>query len=166
MMRFDNVSNMPSACSATELALPPDWLTTSTPASVQTSTSTGSKPDDDAPGTIDETAALVSERGGRGIAPSLGALLARAWPGAALVGAGMVAGKALRQTSAGTFVAEVALAPVLAVWGGRHAALLGAAVALPMLAKRMLGESRPERDRGRAYVHRLVFDHDRAGVTT
>ena len=44
MMRFDSVSNMPSACSATELALPPDWLTTSTPASVQASTSTGSKP--------------------------------------------------------------------------------------------------------------------------
>ncbi|MGY4320382.1 hypothetical protein ACVWW1_009709 [Bradyrhizobium sp. JR3.5] len=43
-MRFDSVSIMPSACSATELALPPDWLTTSTPAAVQASTSTGSKP--------------------------------------------------------------------------------------------------------------------------
>ena len=43
-MRLDSVSSMPSACSATELALPPDWLTTSTPAAVQASTSTGSKP--------------------------------------------------------------------------------------------------------------------------
>ena len=109
---------------------------------------------------------ILRGRGGRGIAPSLGALLARAWPGAALLGAGMVAGKVFRQTSAGAFVAEVALAPVLARWGGRDAALFGAAVALPMLAKRVLAESRPDGDRGRAYVHRLVFDHDRAGVTT
>ena len=40
MMRFDSVSSIASTCSATEWRLPPDWLTTSTPASVQALTST------------------------------------------------------------------------------------------------------------------------------
>ena len=41
---FDSVSIMASTCEATASALPPVWLTTSTPASVQSLTLTVSKP--------------------------------------------------------------------------------------------------------------------------
>src|SRR5262245_40592451 len=41
---FDSASIMASTCAATASALPPDWLTTSTPASVQSFTLTVSKP--------------------------------------------------------------------------------------------------------------------------
>ena len=98
--------------------------------------------------------------GGRGVAPALGALLATAWPGAVLLLVGLVLGKAGRQTGLGGFVAEVALAPVLAVTNGAAGALAGACVALPMLLKRLLGNERPSEPTVRAYATRLLFDRD------
>ena len=56
--------------------------------------------------------------GGRGVAPALGALLVTAWPGAVLLLVGLLAGKFFRNTGMGGFVAELALTPVLAIWGG------------------------------------------------
>ena len=44
MMRFARPSIIPSTCSATASRLPPAWLSASTPASVQASTSMVSKP--------------------------------------------------------------------------------------------------------------------------
>ena len=44
MICFDSVSTIASTCAATASALPPAWLTTSTPARVQSSTLTVSKP--------------------------------------------------------------------------------------------------------------------------
>jgi acyl phosphate:glycerol-3-phosphate acyltransferase len=98
--------------------------------------------------------------GGRGIAPALGALLANAWPGAVLLLVGLVVGKAGHQTGLGGFVAEVALAPVLALTHGSAGALAGACVAIPMLLKRLLGNERPREPTVRAYATRLLFDRD------
>lgn len=98
--------------------------------------------------------------GGRGIAPALGALLVQAWPGAVLLLAGLVVGKAFGETGLGGFVAEVALVPVLLVLGGGSAALAGAAVALPMLVKRVMGNGRPATPGRVPYLTRLLFDRD------
>jgi glycerol-3-phosphate acyltransferase PlsY len=100
--------------------------------------------------------------GGRGVAPALGALLVTAWPGSVLLLVGLLAGKFFRNTGMGGFVAEVALTPVLAVWGGEVAALAGACIAVPMLVKRVLGNSRPVGERRRVYVYRLLYDRDPA----
>jgi acyl phosphate:glycerol-3-phosphate acyltransferase len=100
--------------------------------------------------------------GGRGVAPALGALLVVAWPGAVLLMVGLLAGKLFGEKGIGALVAELALTPVLAVWGGRVAALAGAAIAVPMLVKRVLGNGPPAGDRRRAYVHRLIYDNDQA----
>jgi acyl phosphate:glycerol-3-phosphate acyltransferase len=98
--------------------------------------------------------------GGRGLSPALGALLVTAWPGVVVLAVGMAAGRVVRQTGLGSFVAEVALTPVLAVWGGALGALAGAAIAVPMLTKRILGNEPPAGPRARAYVTRLVLDRD------
>jgi hypothetical protein len=77
----------------------------------------------------------------------------------------------IRHTGLVAFAAEVALVPVLALTNGSDGALAGAAVALPMLLKRMLGNTRPKelstrRDRSRVYLHRLLFDRDPAPEAT
>ena len=74
--------------------------------------------------------------------------------------AGLVVGKAFGETGLGGFVAEVALVPVLLVLGGGSAALAGAAVALPMLVKRVMGNGRPAIPGRVPYVTRLLFDRD------
>ena len=103
--------------------------------------------------------------GGRGVAPALGALLVTAWPGAVLLLVGLLAGKVFRHTGMGGFVAEVALTPVLAIWGGEVGALAGFCIAVPMLVKRVLGNSRPRTERRRVYVYRLLYDRDPAAET-
>jgi acyl phosphate:glycerol-3-phosphate acyltransferase len=98
--------------------------------------------------------------GGRGLAPALGALLITAWPGTVLLAVGMALGRIVRQTGLGSFLAEASLTPVLAIWGGPVGALAGAAIAVPMLLKRVLGNQPPDRPRARAYASRLVLDRD------
>jgi glycerol-3-phosphate acyltransferase PlsY len=98
--------------------------------------------------------------GGRGIAPALGALLVNAWPGTVLLLASLVISRAFKQTGIGAFVGEVALTPVLAITNGADGALAGAAIAVPMLLKRVLGNGPPTERSVRVYVHRLLFDHD------
>jgi len=98
--------------------------------------------------------------GGRGVAPTLGALLVNAWPGAALVGAAMLLGWATKQTGLGTFIGMVALVPVLAGLYGGIGAVTGAAVAAPMFVKRLAGNARPADGRAPTYMTRLVFDRD------
>jgi glycerol-3-phosphate acyltransferase PlsY len=104
--------------------------------------------------------------GGRGIAPAIGALLVTAWPGVILLLGSLVVGKVFRETAVGGLVGLVLLTPALALWGGATAALAGAAIALPMLVKRVLGNHPPTapdaRARGRVYAFRLVYDHDPA----
>jgi acyl phosphate:glycerol-3-phosphate acyltransferase len=98
--------------------------------------------------------------GGRGFAPSLGALGVNAWPGVPVMLGGLVAGKACKQTGLGGFVAQCALVPVLARTHGRRGAITGACVIAPMWVKRMLGNAPPETPSARVYVHRLLFDRD------
>jgi glycerol-3-phosphate acyltransferase PlsY len=98
--------------------------------------------------------------GGRGVAPALGALLVQAWPGAVLLLGGLVVGKCFRKTGLGGFVAEVALTPVLALLEGATGALAGAAIAVPMLVKRLAGNGRPERADARTFLTRLLYDRE------
>jgi glycerol-3-phosphate acyltransferase PlsY len=98
--------------------------------------------------------------GGRGFAPSLGVLGVNAWPGIPVMLGGLVAGKALRQTGLGGFVAQCALVPVLARTHGRRGAWVAACVIAPMWAKRVTGNAPPREPSLRAYAHRLVFDRD------
>ena len=97
-------------------------------------------------------------RGGRGLAPALGALVVLAWPGTLLLLAGLGLGKMLRHSALGGFVAEATLVPFLALAVGGDAALAGVCVAVPLLAKRALAEGAPEVGGWRPYVGRLLFD--------
>jgi len=85
-----------------------------------------------------------------------------AWPGALLVLGGPMVGRWLGQTGLGGFVGEISLTPVLAITNGRDGAIAGAAVAVPMLVKRALGNTRPRDDRRHVYFYRLLFDRDPA----
>jgi acyl phosphate:glycerol-3-phosphate acyltransferase len=98
--------------------------------------------------------------GGRGVAPTLGALLVNAWPGALIVGVAMLLGWATKQTGLGTFIGMVALVPVLGALYGANGAVAGAAVAAPMFVKRLMGNARATDGISPAYMTRLVFDRD------
>jgi hypothetical protein len=81
--------------------------------------------------------------------------------GVPVLAAGLVAGRAARQTGLGAFAALVALVPVLSRTTGRRGAFAGACVAMPMVAKRLAGNRPVTTDRrGRAYLRRLLFDND------
>ncbi|MCU1430471.1 MAG: rane protein [Actinomycetia bacterium] len=103
---------------------------------------------------------FLSGAGGRGLSPAIGALLPRAWPGAAMLLGGMAAGRVVKQTGLGAFVAQCALVPALARMKGRDAALAGACVLAPMLLKRATGNEPPARRDARIYARRIVFDYD------
>ncbi len=105
--------------------------------------------------------------GGRGISPAMGAMTVNAWPGAALLLAGLGIGKLLESTGLGSFVAQAGIVPALAAWRGRAAAATGAAVLLPMWTKRLAGNRRPASgDRFQVYLNRLLFDRDEAPGST
>ena len=99
--------------------------------------------------------------GGRGVGTAMGALLVNAPAGVAVLGAGLAAGRLARRTSFGCFLAFLALVPVLARVHGRRGALAGAAVLVPLLAKRVAGNAPPAGpNRLRVYLTRLVHDQD------
>ncbi len=103
---------------------------------------------------------FLGGKGGRGVAPALGALAVTAWPGVPLLLGSLVLGKAARETGFGGFVGELALVPVLAATDGTRGALAGGAVAVPMLVKRVFANARPEEPGVAPYVRRLLFDRD------
>ncbi len=100
--------------------------------------------------------------GGRGISPALGALAVNAPAGVVVLGLGLAGGKLGRRTSVGCFLAYLALVPVLARVHGRRGALAGAAVLVPIVAKRLAGNAPPPRgpERRRVLWNRLVHDQD------
>lgn len=99
--------------------------------------------------------------GGRGVSPALGAYGVMAPEASALLLAGLVLGRLTRETGLGTFASQVALVPTLAGTRGRRGAFAGAAVLVPMLAKRLLGNGPPKPGAGyRVYVARLLYDRD------
>jgi glycerol-3-phosphate acyltransferase PlsY len=98
--------------------------------------------------------------GGRGISPATGALLATAPAGAAVLLGGLAAGRLVRATGFGAFVADVALVPVVRRVHGRDAALAAGAVLVPIFAKRLAGNRLPADRRWATWRERLLFDRD------
>jgi acyl phosphate:glycerol-3-phosphate acyltransferase len=98
--------------------------------------------------------------GGRGISPAIGALLVQAWPGAATLLGGLAFGKLGGETAIGSLVADVVLVPLLARTRGRRGAVAGAAVLVPMIVKRLAGNTPVTHDRRATLVSRLVLDRD------
>jgi glycerol-3-phosphate acyltransferase PlsY len=101
--------------------------------------------------------------GGRGISPGIGATAVLAWPGAVLLGLGLILGKATRHTSLGSFIAQASLPLVMGFTHGSDGAWLGVALLVPMWLKRMIGNGAPPSGYRPAMVlYRLARDHDRA----
>ncbi|MFZ4584388.1 MAG: glycerol-3-phosphate acyltransferase [Acidimicrobiia bacterium] len=101
--------------------------------------------------------------GGRGIAPALGAMAVRDWPGMVPLLAGITVGRLTANTGLGGFVGALAVPPTLAETRGRNGAAMGVAVIAPMLIKRVLGNRRLDRPNRKQYLTRLVFDRDEMG---
>jgi glycerol-3-phosphate acyltransferase PlsY len=99
--------------------------------------------------------------GGRGISPALGTLAVLYWPGAALLLAGLVIGRLVKETGLAALLGDVAMVALLGVSTGAWGVALGLAVVLPMLVKRVVGNTRSESAGLRVYVNRLLFDADR-----
>jgi acyl phosphate:glycerol-3-phosphate acyltransferase len=112
--------------------------------------------------------------GGRALSVALGVTLVMAWPGLLVLAFGMGVFRIFRQTGLGSFLAQVALLPVLVLTAGwplasgwpttvqdpAVGAVLGAALVLPMWAKRLLGNDPGRRHRPAVYLSRLIFDND------
>lgn len=103
---------------------------------------------------------FLGGKGGRGVAPALGALAVNAWPGMVVLLGSLVLGKAVRETGLGGFFGEVLLAPVLAITNSAFGAAAGGAVAVPMLAKRVVANAPPPTPGFEPYARRLLFDRD------
>jgi glycerol-3-phosphate acyltransferase PlsY len=104
---------------------------------------------------------FLAGAGGRGLSPAMGSLLVNGWPGVVVLAAGLAGGRLARRTSLGCFVSYLVLVPALAATRGRRGALAGVAVLLPILTKRLVGNTPLEgRDRARVLVNRLVHDQD------
>jgi glycerol-3-phosphate acyltransferase PlsY len=103
--------------------------------------------------------------GGRGLSPAMGALAVLFWPGAVLLLAGLAIGRLVKETGLAAFIADLLLVVVLATFQGGWGLSLGLAVVLPMLIKRLLGNTRrdPAADL-RIYRDRLLYDADRHGA--
>jgi len=101
--------------------------------------------------------------GGRGFAPSLGALGVTAPAGLPVMLGGLVVGRAAKQTALGGFVAQCVLVPLLATFYGKRGAIVAACVVAPMWTKRLLGNAPPKERSARVYAHRLLFDSDVIG---
>lgn len=98
--------------------------------------------------------------GGRGVSTAMGALLPTAPAGSGLILAGLALGRAAGESAIGCAVADVALVPTLRRVGGRTAAAAGAAVVVPMMAKRLAGNTPATPPYVRTYASRLLLDRD------
>lgn len=107
---------------------------------------------------------FLKGEGGRGISPSMGALGVIAWPGSIVLLAGLAFGKLAGATGLGSFIAQAALVPVLAVVSGSGAALAGALIVIVLWTKRLTGNNQLPGDRraGPVLASRLLYDHDDA----
>jgi glycerol-3-phosphate acyltransferase PlsY len=100
--------------------------------------------------------------GGRGIAPTLGTLVATEPMGLPVLLGGLAAGRLVHQSGIGTLVGLAGLAPTLSARRGSAGRLLLAGLATPMLLKRLLGNATPPPGSGPlVYLWRLLLDRDR-----
>jgi hypothetical protein len=90
----------------------------------------------------------------------MGALLVTAPAGSGVLLAGLVVGKLAGETAVGSFLADVALVPVVARVHGRAARTASLAVLVPIVAKRLLGNAPPVRPGASVYLNRLLLDRD------
>lgn len=105
--------------------------------------------------------AFLGGAGGRGISPALGSMLVTGWRGAIHLLGALVVGKVLRATSLGALAGYLTLPATLRRHRGRHGLLAGLLVVIPMLVKRVAGNSPlPENDPKRVALNRLLFDQD------
>jgi acyl phosphate:glycerol-3-phosphate acyltransferase len=98
--------------------------------------------------------------GGRGISPAMGALLVSAPAGAAVLAAGLAMGRLGGETAVGSFLADILVIPLSTKAHGRRGAMAAAAVVVPMLTKRLLGNAPPKCGGRAVYLRRLVLDRD------
>jgi glycerol-3-phosphate acyltransferase PlsY len=98
--------------------------------------------------------------GGRGIAPALGGFLVLAPAGAATLMAGLVGGKIGGETALGCLVAYVLLVPVASHFHGKPGRDAAISVLVPLVVKRLAGNSTPDRRGVSVYLWRLLFDRD------
>jgi len=98
--------------------------------------------------------------GGRGLSPALGALLVLAPAGTATLLTGLVAGKLAGETSIGCLAAYALLAPVCRRYHGRQGFYSALGVLVPLLAKRLMGNTPAVGDKTAVYLYRLLFDRD------
>jgi acyl phosphate:glycerol-3-phosphate acyltransferase len=98
--------------------------------------------------------------GGRGISPALGALTVGAPAGAGVLLGGLTAGRLGHQTGLGCFLAYLGLVPVTKRCHGWRGALLAAAVLVPLLTKRIIGNRRPAAWDTKTLLHRVLLDRD------
>lgn len=104
---------------------------------------------------------LLGGAGGRGLSPALGAMLVLAPEGTVLLLASMAAGRLLRRTGEVVLGGTLGLVPLLGASRGRRGLATAAAVALPMLAKRLAGNGPAGTVRRRDLLwSRLVYDRD------
>ncbi|MGC8626644.1 MAG: glycerol-3-phosphate acyltransferase [Acidimicrobiales bacterium] len=98
--------------------------------------------------------------GGRGLSPALGALLVLAPAGTATLLAGLVAGKLAGETSLGCLAAYGVLTPVCQRYHGQRGLYAALGVLVPLLAKRLMGNTPAVGDKATVYLCRLLFDRD------
>ena len=96
--------------------------------------------------------------GGRGISPAVGALLATAPVGGAVLLGGMAVGRLAGETAIGSAVADAALVPVVGAVHGANGRRAAWAVLAPMIAKRLAGNRPPAS--ASVLLPRLLLDRD------
>lgn len=106
---------------------------------------------------------LLGGAGGRGISPSLGALVVTAPEGVVILGGSLGVGRVVHHSAEFTLAGALALFPALWRSRGRPGLVLAAAMVLPMLTKRLAGnDGRAPQGLG-GWWSRLVLDRDPKG---
>jgi glycerol-3-phosphate acyltransferase PlsY len=98
--------------------------------------------------------------GGRGISPAMGALLVSAPAGSLVLLAGLAIGRLAGETALGSLAADAVLVPIVSRAHGRPAGRAAAAVLVPMLVKRIVGNAPPAMPGLTTYAYRLLLDRD------
>jgi glycerol-3-phosphate acyltransferase PlsY len=102
--------------------------------------------------------------GGRGVLPAVGVLLVTAPSGAALLLSALAVGRATSNTGLACFTAQALLVPLLGATRGKNGVMLGTALVLPMMIKRVFGNERPRTSSGsstrQVYLARVLYDAD------
>ena len=80
--------------------------------------------------------------------------------GSGILLAGLALGKIAGETAIGSFVADLALVPVVARVHGRAGCIAASAVLAPIVAKRLMGNAPPRRPGPSVYLNRLLLDRD------